>query len=248
MTGHEKAFSEPNLAGASIDGSDLSLGAGAGLEIPRDKYGRPYAVTVDNEHRAKRFRFFSFAYPHQRSFWVSTFAFFSSFLATFAPAALMIVIREDLVVTGNDVNNSAIASVCAAVASRIVLGTLCDHFGPRLSYAILMLCCAVPTYGFALIQTATQLIVARFFIGLALAAFVTNQVWSSLMFSTNIIGMCNGLSAGIGNSGGGFTNLIMPEVFRSISKHRPPFEAWRWAMFFPGALMTTAGVLVRILQ
>lgn len=88
---------------------------------------------------------------------------------------------------------------------RLIIGPLCDRFGPRICFAGVLLAGAVPTAMAGLVTDATGLIVLRFFIGILGASFVPCQVWSTGFFDKNVVGTANALTAGIGNAGGGIT-------------------------------------------
>jgi NNP family nitrate/nitrite transporter-like MFS transporter len=66
-----------------------------------------------------------------RAFHLNWAAFFITFATTFAPAALLPVLRDSLELTQTDIGNGGIASVCGAIGSRLVMGTFTDMFGPR---------------------------------------------------------------------------------------------------------------------
>jgi MFS transporter, NNP family, nitrate/nitrite transporter len=67
--------------------------------------------------------------------------------------------------------------------------------------AVTMLMCSIPTFGMALVHEASGYIASRFFIGLSLSVFVACQYWSSIMFSTNVVGVANAVAGGWGNLG-----------------------------------------------
>lgn len=56
-------------------------------------------------------------------------SFFVSFVATFAPAALVPVIRDDLFLTKPQLGNAGVAAVCGAIGARIFMGTFVDTVG-----------------------------------------------------------------------------------------------------------------------
>jgi MFS transporter, NNP family, nitrate/nitrite transporter len=157
-------------------------------------------------------------------------------------------IRQNLNMDKFDIGNSNTPSVVAAVASRIVMGTVCDSFGPRLGHCITLLLTAPAVCCMPLVNSVGAYIATRFFIGLALACFVPCQYWSTAMFSSNVVGLANGVTAGWGNSGAGFTHLIMPQIMHSFEKRGfETFEAWRWSFYAPAALFIGAACLTLVL-
>lgn len=88
---------------------------------------------TDTEKKATKIKIHSFAMPHMRAFHLSWLAFFSTFVSTFGPAALLTIVREDLNMTRTDIGNAGIAAVCGAVFGRVALGNFCDTFGECLA-------------------------------------------------------------------------------------------------------------------
>ena len=71
-----------------------------------DKEGHAFALPVDSEHKALRIKILSFAVPHLRAFHLCWFGFFTSFVSTFAPAAMIPVLRESIDVDANHLSNA----------------------------------------------------------------------------------------------------------------------------------------------
>ncbi|CAD7704994.1 unnamed protein product [Ostreobium quekettii] len=203
-----------------------------------------FLLPVDSEHKACIFRPYFFTGVHMRAFHASWMSFFTSFLSTFAPAALAPVLREDLNLNKEDLTNAGIAAVTGTIAARIAMGTVCDTVGPRFGHAFLMLLSAPAVFSMALVTNPAGYIACRFVIGLSLATFVACQFWSSVMFNVKIVGTVNATGAGWGNLGGGVTQIVMPLIFAAIKTSQEPFTAWRYAFFVPGCMHIMVGTLI----
>lgn len=131
-----------------------------------------------------------------RAFYSSWLALFSTFVATIAPAALLPVLRDDLDLTVTDIGNAGIASVCGAIGSRLVMGSLTDILGPRYAAACALLGTTPFVFGMTLIHNAASFVAMRMLVGLSLSMFVVNQYWMTQMFNTKLVGRANALSAG----------------------------------------------------
>jgi len=93
--------------------------------------------------------------------------------------------------------NSAVHHIALYLAVLCVYSFLCV----RAAYAFLLMFTAPFIFGIAAVHTAPGYIISRFLIGWALAAFVTCQFWTSIMFSPNVVGFANALAGGWGNAG-----------------------------------------------
>eukprot|EP00210_Caulerpa_lentillifera_P009482 g9042.t1 len=206
------------------------------MSVPLLEQDSQFAVPVDSECKATVFRPWSINGVHMRAFHASWMSMFVSFFSTFAPAALSFTIRDNLDLTDRDISHADIAAVSGTVLSRILLGSVCDAFGPRVAHASLMLLTSLGVFGFAIIQNALGYILCRLIVGLSLGTFVACQYWSSVMFNVKIVGRANAFGAGAGASGGGFTQMAMPLILTLITNFTQPFLAWRIALLIPGVL------------
>jgi NNP family nitrate/nitrite transporter-like MFS transporter len=205
--------------------------------------------------------------PHMRAFWAATLAFMFAFIGWFAFAPLMPVVRVDLEFCDNHadlmklpeskrvkeckckkkckehIGNANIAAVSFDVATRFMMGSVIEYFGPRLADCMLMAFGALVVGCSAGVVSSTGLIIARFFVSCLGSTFVVNQFWNSIMFNKSVVGTANATAGGWGNLGGGLTQTIMPLVYRFWHDGigLPLSGAWRASMSFPCLLY---GVLV----
>ncbi|MCF6272598.1 MAG: MFS transporter [Rhodobacteraceae bacterium] len=180
-----------------------------------------------------------------RTFHMTWFAFFTAFFAWFGIAPLMIVVREDLQLTKDQVGWTIIAGVAATIFARFLVGWMCDRFGPRLTYTWLLTLSAFPVAGIAFADSFESFLFFRLLISLIGGSFVITQYHTTMMFAPNVIGTANATSAGWGNLGGGVTQLAMPLLFSGfiVVFGFTDGQAWRASMVFVGAVVFLVGIL-----
>jgi len=173
-----------------------------------------------------------------RTFHITWLTFFVCFFGWFGIAPLMPTIRADLNLTKAQVGNTIIAAVSATIIARLLIGKLCDTWGPRKAYTALLLIGAIPVMCVGLAHDYTTFLLFRLAIGVIGASFVITQFHTSMMFAPKIKGTANAISGGWGNLGGGITNMVMPLIFAAIvGAGYTKEEAWRYAMLIPGAML-----------
>jgi len=194
--------------------------------------------------KAVKIRLFEFTTPPMRAFHMTWVAFFLCFFGWFGLAPLMPLVRADLHLTPAQVANSVIASVAGTIFARLLVGYLCDKFGPRRIYAGLLALGALPVMGVGLAHDYASFMLCRVLIGLVGASFVITQYHTSAMFAPNVVGTANATTAGWGNLGGGVTQMVMPLVVLGlVGLGVAQGQAWRYAMIVPGGLMLIMSVL-----
>lgn len=186
----------------------------------------------------ERLRIFSLNGVQMRTFHITWLMFFVCFFGWFGLAPLMPAIRVDLGLTKSQIGDIMIASVASTVVARLVIGKLCDTWGPRKTAVRLLVAGSLPVFLVGLSHDYTTFLLFRLGIGVIGASFVITQFHTSTMFAPSIKGTANAITGGWGNLGGGVTNMVMPLVFSFIvGMGYAPHIAWRYAMILPGVLM-----------
>ncbi|MDO5975106.1 MFS transporter [Flavivirga jejuensis] len=179
-----------------------------------------------------------------RTFWITSISFFMCFFAWFGIVPFMPDVVKELGLTPDQKWNSIILAVSGTVFARLLIGKLCDKYGPRICYTWLLVLGAIPVVLCGLVQTPLQFLICRLFIGFIGASFVITQVHTSLMFAPNIVGTANATSAGWGNLGGGANRLGMPLIAAMVvSFGIAEGEAWRYSMVIAGTICFFMGIL-----
>ena len=178
-----------------------------------------------------------------RAFHMSWLAFFSVFFAWFGIAPLMPLVRDDLGLTQSQIGNTIVASVAATVFIRILIGPLCDRYGARIVYSLLLMVGSIPVMMIGLAESYTSFLLFRLAIGCIGAAFVVTQYHTSVMFAPNIVGTANATTAGWGNLGGGVTQIAMPMILAGfVALGATTSAGWRLAMVVPGVVLFLLGI------
>jgi len=179
-----------------------------------------------------------------RTFHITWLTFFVCFFGWFGLAPLMPAIRADLGLTKPQVGNTIIAAVSATIFARLIIGRLCDTWGPRKTYTALLVIGSLPVMLVGLAHDYTTFLLFRLAIGIIGASFVITQFHTSVMFAPNIKGTANAVAGGWGNLGGGITQLVMPLIMTAIIGFGyVKADAWRLAMIVPGVLMLIMAVV-----
>jgi MFS transporter, NNP family, nitrate/nitrite transporter len=186
----------------------------------------------------EKLNIFSFKGIQMQTFHITWLTFFVCFFGWFGIAPLMPAIRADLGLTKPQVGNTIIAAVSATIFARLIIGRLCDTWGPRKTYTALLLIGSIPVMLVGLAKDYTTFLLFRLAIGVIGASFVITQFHTSMMFAPKIKGTANAVAGGWGNLGGGITQLAMPAIMAAIIGFGyVKSDAWRLAMIFPGVLM-----------
>ncbi|MDY7546542.1 MFS transporter [Glaciimonas sp. CA11.2] len=192
--------------------------------------------------KATSIKLFSFSTPQMRAFHLTWMAFFACFFAWFACAPLMPVIKGQFGLTIGQIANINIAAVAVTILVRLIIGPMCDRYGPRKTYTGLLLLGAIPVFGVAFSQSYESFLFFRLCIGAVGASFVITQYHTSVMFASNVVGTANAAAAGWGNVGGGAAQALMPLLLAAVLMLGvSETMGWRLALLVPGVLMVIMG-------
>ena len=194
--------------------------------------------------KATSIKLFSFSTPPMRAFHLTWMAFFVCFFAWFACAPLMPVIKGEFGLSIAQIANINIAAVAITILVRLIVGPMCDRFGPRKTYTGLLLLGAIPVLGVALSQSYESFLFFRLGIGAVGASFVITQYHTSVMFAPNVVGTANAAAAGWGNTGGGAAQALMPLLMAAVIMLGVSSTlGWRVALLVPGVFMLIMAAL-----
>lgn len=195
--------------------------------------------------KATKLELLNFKSISTRTFWITSIAFFLCFFSWFGIVPFMPDVIKDLGLTPDQKWNSIILAVTGTVFARLLIGKLCDKYGPRLCYTWMLILGAIPVILIGFVQTPLQFLICRFFIGFIGASFVITQVHTSIMFAPNVVGTANATSAGWGNLGGGANRLGMPIIAAALIGFgiADAENAWRYSMITAGIICSIMGVL-----
>ncbi|TXJ09517.1 MAG: MFS transporter [Acinetobacter sp.] len=202
-------------------------------------------MSVDlSAKKATSINLFNFSTPAMRAFHMTWLAFFVCFFAWFACAPLMPVIVGEFHLSKDQIANINIAAVTITIIVRLIIGPLCDKYGPRRTYTALLLIGSIPVFGVAAANSYESFLFFRLLIGAIGASFVITQYHTSIMFAPNVVGTANATAAGWGNAGGGATQALMPFVMAALIMIGVDAAlGWRAALLVPGILMVIVGVM-----
>ncbi|KXS20039.1 MFS general substrate transporter [Gonapodya prolifera JEL478] len=208
-------------------------------------FGSARELETDDTGKATEINLASFRRIHMRSFFLATLGFFSAFTGWFAITAIMPSIKSDTGITDASASTSDVTNVLSTVIFRFFVGPLVDAIGARRVMSTLLVVGSIPLMCAGFVNSGTGLIATRFFVGILGAVFVPCQYWTQSLFSSNVIGSANALSAGWGNLGAGVTYLLTPQVYNAFQAAGVPTHyTWRVTLLVPAVFCIFVAVLV----
>jgi NNP family nitrate/nitrite transporter-like MFS transporter len=181
----------------------------------------------------------AFKKPEIRTLHLTWFAFFISFMVWFAHAPLMVIIREAMHLTEQEVKILLILNVALTIPARIVVGMLVDKYGPRQMFSSILILGGLISIGFAYTQTYQQLAVVRFLSGFVGAGFVVGIRMISEWFPARQTGIAQGVYGGWGNFGSAGAALLLPSLAINFGAE----NGWRYAIGITGSIAIIYGCI-----
>ncbi|MCW8931794.1 MAG: NarK family nitrate/nitrite MFS transporter [Gammaproteobacteria bacterium] len=166
-------------------------------------------------------------------------AFFISFFVWFNHAPLLIVIKESLGLTSQQIKTLLILNVALTIPARIIIGMLVDKFGPKRTYATLLTLGSIPCFMFALADSFEQLALARFLLGFVGAGFVIGIRMMGEWFPAKQVGVAEGIYGGWGNFGSAAAAMSLPTIALLFGGE----DGWRYAIGLTGVIALVYAVI-----
>ncbi len=180
---------------------------------------------------AEKFNLLSFA-GKMKTLHLSWMAFFITFMVWFNMAPLQDLIVNDLGLTISEWKTLLIINVALTIPARVIIGALTDKFGPRIVYSSLLAICSIPCFAFALADSFTQLLIARFALGCIGAGFVVGIRMVSEWFPPKELGTAEGIYGGWGNFGSAAAAFTLPTLALAFGGD----DGWRYAVAITGLM------------
>jgi NNP family nitrate/nitrite transporter-like MFS transporter len=130
--------------------------------------------------------------------------------------------------------------VLTGAVIRLPVGVLCDQYGGRIVYFLLMLVAAVPMFLVGYANRYAEFVLAGLGFGLAGASFAAGVAYTSVWFPRERIGAALGIF-GMGNTGAAATSMFAPILLQRLTA--TDLEQWRTLpRLYAGLLVATAAL------
>jgi len=185
-----------------------------------------------------KFKIFDFKSPAMQTLHITWFAFFMTFILWFSHAPMKAAITESFDITTAQWKALLILNVALTIPARIVIGILVDKFGPRITYAFLLVAAGFLCSFFALAKSYEMLALARFLMGFVGAGFVIGIRLVGEWFPAKQVGLAEGIYGGWGNFGSAAAAMGLPAL--ALAFGGP--NGWRYALLSISAISIIYGL------
>lgn len=164
--------------------------------------------------------------PAIKTLHITWFAFFLTFVLWFSHAPLKESITKAFDLTTPQWKALLILNVALTIPARIVIGILVDKYGPRMTFALLLITAGLLCTFFALSTSYPMLALARFLMGFTGAGFVIGIRLVGEWFPARQVGLAEGIYGGWGNFGSAAAAMSLPAVALAYGGE----NGWRYAL------------------
>ncbi|MFG6149215.1 NarK family nitrate/nitrite MFS transporter [Halobacillus sp. B23F22_1] len=169
---------------------------------------------------------------NKKILFMTTFAFFLSFVVWFNMAPFASTIQKTLQLSNEEIAVLLSINVALTIPARIIIGMLVDRFGPKHVYATLLLSVSIPCFWFAFANSFWQLFMARALLSVVGAGFVIGIRMVSEWFPEKHLGLAEGIYGGWGNFGSSAAAFSLPLLAMLFGGE----NGWRLAIALTGFL------------
>jgi MFS transporter, NNP family, nitrate/nitrite transporter len=166
-------------------------------------------------------------------------AFFLTFVVWFNFAPFASTIGDQLGLGAEQLTVLALCNVALTVPSRILVGMALDRWGPRRSFAAILIYAAVPCTLFATATSFPMLVASRLALSVVGGGFVVGIRMVSEWFPPRELGTAEGVYGGWGNFGSAAAALTLPTLAAVVGGP----AGWRWAIGLTGLIAATYGLV-----
>ncbi|MCP3026405.1 NarK family nitrate/nitrite MFS transporter [Halobacillus sp. A5] len=169
---------------------------------------------------------------NKKILFMTTFAFFLSFVVWFNMAPFASTIQKTLQLSNEEIGVLLSINVALTIPARIIIGMLVDRFGPKHVYATLLIAVSIPCFWFAFANSFWQLFMARALLSVVGAGFVIGIRMVSEWFPAKHLGLAEGIYGGWGNFGSSAAAFSLPLLALLFGGE----NGWRIAIALTGVL------------
>jgi MFS transporter, NNP family, nitrate/nitrite transporter len=170
-------------------------------------------------------------------------AFLITFACWFNFAPFAAIIRTEMGLTAAQIKTISLCNIATTIPARIVIGALLDRFGPRRTYASLLIFILVPCLANAFAQDFNQLLWSRLLMGIVGAGFVIGIRMVAEWFPKQEIGIAQGIYGGWGNFGAFVANFGLPLAATGLTFLLGGQSQWRLTIGLSGVIAAIYGVI-----
>jgi MFS transporter, NNP family, nitrate/nitrite transporter len=179
-----------------------------------------------------------------RTLHLTWFAFFLTFVCWFNFSPFATTIKGELGLTPDQMKVIGICNLALTIPARIIIGMILDRFGPRRTFAGLLVFALLPCLATALAHDFNALVLSRLLMSLVGAGFVVGIRMVSEWFPAAEIGLAEGIYGGWGNFGAFGANFALPLVAAALAGFGiAGSTSWRIAIAITGMIAAVYGLI-----